>query len=79
VKRLSPSASIALSALAVASLTACGSKAVVGVLLPTTGAAASYGESMKHGIDLAVRQGQADGSLWPWPGSRAWPSRARTS
>jgi len=35
-------------------LTGCGSKPVVGVLLPTTGAAASYGESIESGIRLAL-------------------------
>jgi len=81
VKRLSPSASITLIALAAAALTGCGSKSVVGVLLPTTGAAASYGESMKHGIELAIQQGQADGSLspsvrWIWGDSGSDPAKA---
>jgi branched-chain amino acid transport system substrate-binding protein len=54
---------------------------VVGVLLPTTGAAASYGESMKHGIDLAVKQASADGSLsgsvrWVWGDSGSDPAKA---
>jgi branched-chain amino acid transport system substrate-binding protein len=31
---------------------------VVGVLLPTTGSASTYGESMKHGIDLALEESQ---------------------
>jgi branched-chain amino acid transport system substrate-binding protein len=44
-------------------LTACGSKPVVGVLLPTTGAAASYGDSMKKGIDMALEEARADGSM----------------
>jgi branched-chain amino acid transport system substrate-binding protein len=39
-------------------LGACGSPPVVGVLLPTTGSAASYGDSMKNGIDLALEQGK---------------------
>jgi hypothetical protein len=37
-------------------LTACFSKPIVGVLLPSTGAAASYGESMKEGIDRALEE-----------------------
>jgi branched-chain amino acid transport system substrate-binding protein len=41
-------------------LTACGSKPVVGVLLPMTGSAASYGESMKNGIDLALDEAAGD-------------------
>ncbi len=81
MKRLSPSATITLIALAAAALTGCGSKSVVGVLLPTTGAAASYGESMKRGIELAVQQGQADGSLsplvrWIWGDSGSDPVKA---
>ena len=44
-----------LSVLALAALlTACGSKPIVGVLLPMTGSASSYGESMKNGIDIAL-------------------------
>jgi len=41
---------------------ACGSKPVIGVLLPTTGDASSYGESMKEAIDLAVEEAKAGGS-----------------
>ena len=44
---------------AVSLLTACSSPPVVGVLLPTTGAASSYGESMKNGIDLALEESKA--------------------
>lgn len=43
---------------AVALLSACSSPPVVGVLLPTTGSASSYGESMKNGIDLALEEAQ---------------------
>jgi branched-chain amino acid transport system substrate-binding protein len=39
---------------AVVALSACSSKPVIGVLLPTTGEASNYGESMKRGIDLAL-------------------------
>ncbi len=49
---------LALSA--VVALSACGSKPVVGVLLPMTGEASTYGESMKNGIDLALEMGQGD-------------------
>jgi branched-chain amino acid transport system substrate-binding protein len=81
VKRLSPWPAIILVALAMTTLAGCGSKPMVGVLLPTTGAAASYGESMKRGIELAIRQGQADGSLsssvrWVWGDSGSDPQRA---
>jgi branched-chain amino acid transport system substrate-binding protein len=45
------------------SFTACGSSPVVGVLLPTTGAASSYADSMKKAIDLAVEHAEVEGSL----------------
>jgi branched-chain amino acid transport system substrate-binding protein len=41
---------------AVALLAACSSPPVIGVLLPNTGSASSYGESMKNGIDLALEE-----------------------
>lgn len=65
-------------------LTACGAKPVVGILLPETGAAASYGKSMRHGIALAVEQAKADGS-YPdglalhWADSGTDPDRAVTA
>jgi len=40
----------------------CGSPPVIGVLLPTSGTAASYGESMKQAIELAIDEAKADGS-----------------
>ena len=43
---------------AVAALSACSSKPVVGVLLPMTGEASTYGESMKRGIDIALEMEQ---------------------
>jgi branched-chain amino acid transport system substrate-binding protein len=43
-----------LAIVALVALSACGSKPVVGVLLPMTGDASEYGESMKRGIDLAL-------------------------
>lgn len=46
----------------VITVAACGSKPVIGVLLPTTGDASSYGESMKEAIDLAVEEAKADGT-----------------
>ena len=81
--RPSPSTKIALVLLAAAAITGCGGKPTVGVLIPTTGAAASYGESMKHGIDLAVKQALADGSLsssvrWVWGDSGTDPAKAVT-
>jgi branched-chain amino acid transport system substrate-binding protein len=47
-----------LALTAVVALSACGSKPVVGVLLPMTGEASTYGESMKNGIDLALEMEQ---------------------
>ncbi len=47
---------------AVVVIAGCGSKPVVGVLLPMTGDASSYGISMKEAIDLAVAEAKADGS-----------------
>lgn len=44
----------------VAALSACSSKPVVGILLPMTGDAAPYGESMKNGIDIALDEAAAE-------------------
>jgi branched-chain amino acid transport system substrate-binding protein len=41
---------------AVIFLSACGKSPVVGVLLPMTGTASTYGDSMKKGIDIALDQ-----------------------
>jgi len=49
---------LALSA--VVALSACGRQPVVGVLLPMTGEASTYGESMKRGIDLALELEEAN-------------------
>jgi branched-chain amino acid transport system substrate-binding protein len=49
---------LALSA--VIALSACGRQPVVGVLLPMTGEASTYGESMKRGIDLALESEEAN-------------------
>ena len=45
---------------AISMLSACGSDPVVGVLLPMTGSASTYGQSMKNGIDLALDHDQAN-------------------
>ncbi|MCP4902150.1 MAG: amino acid ABC transporter substrate-binding protein [bacterium] len=42
--------------------TGCNPKPVIGVLLPMSGEIASYGESMKNGIDLALEEAEADGT-----------------
>jgi len=44
----------------VAALSACSSKPVVGILLPMTGDASPYGQSMKNGIDIALEQAKAE-------------------
>lgn len=46
--------------LAILGLSACGSKPVIGVLLAESGDAASYGNSMRQGIELALEQAKAD-------------------
>jgi branched-chain amino acid transport system substrate-binding protein len=61
----------------------CGRKPVVGILLPMTGEAASYGESMKEAIDLAVAQAKADGTFpanltLVWGDSATDPQTGRT-
>jgi branched-chain amino acid transport system substrate-binding protein len=60
VKLQNPAVKILLAAAVIISLSACGSEPIVGVLLPMTGSAATYGESMKNGIDLAVEQERAN-------------------
>jgi branched-chain amino acid transport system substrate-binding protein len=62
-------------------LWSCGSKPVVGVLLPTTGSAASYGGAMKEGIDMALEQAKKGGTLasgaqFVWGDSGSDPTRA---
>jgi branched-chain amino acid transport system substrate-binding protein len=81
VKSLSLSAKIAAIIVAGTVVVGCGSKPVVGVLLPTSGAASPYGNSMKNGIDLAIQQGLADGTLassveFVWADSATDPDRA---
>ena len=72
---------IALIAITTAAVTGCSGSPVVGVLLPTSGAAASYGESMKQGIELAISQGKDDGTMpdsinWVWGDSGSDPQQA---
>ena len=64
-------------------LSGCSSKPIVGVILPTTGAAASYGESIDSGIRLALSDARERGTvptgfevLWADTGSD--PSQAVT-
>jgi branched-chain amino acid transport system substrate-binding protein len=44
-------------------LSGCSGKPIVGVILPTTGAAASYGESIESGIRLAISDVRERGEL----------------
>ncbi len=81
MKSLSLGSKIVVAALAGAVLTGCGSKPVVGVLLPTSGSAASYGNSMKEGIELAIEKGRADGTMpasleFIWADTGTDPTRA---
>lgn len=41
----------------------CGSSPVIGILLPITGEAAPYGESMKQAIELAIDEANANGTM----------------
>ncbi len=68
-------------------LAGCGSKPVIGVLLPTTGSASVYGESIDSGIRLAltdVRQGTLRDETLPadlevvWADTGSDPQRAAT-
>jgi len=81
VKSLSLLSKIAVVALMGVVFVGCGSKPVVGVLLPTSGSAASYGNSMKEGIELAIEQGRADGTMpaslvFVWADTGTDPARA---
>lgn len=74
-------AQILVSLAACLGLTACGSRAVVGFLLPTSGAAASYGDSMKKGIEQALDESKKAGSMpaglqLVWGDSGSDPERA---
>jgi branched-chain amino acid transport system substrate-binding protein len=62
-------------------LSGCSGKPIVGVILPTTGAAASYGESIESGVRLALADARERGELPPgfevvWADSESDPSRA---
>jgi len=62
-------------------LSACGSHPTLGILLPTSGAAAEYGKSMRQAIELAIDQAQEAGETPPgltvvWEDSETDPDRA---
>jgi branched-chain amino acid transport system substrate-binding protein len=67
--------------LVAAVLGGCGSKPIVGVILPSTGAAASYGESIESGIRLALADARAqeqipEGFEVMWADTGSDPERA---
>lgn len=62
-------------------VTGCGSKPVVGVLLPATGEAGTYGESIESGVRLAIsdardRESLPDGFEVIWVDTQSDPERA---
>jgi branched-chain amino acid transport system substrate-binding protein len=74
---------LTIGALAVLSLVlvGCGSKPVVGVLLPTTGEAGTYGESIASGVRLAIsdardREELPSGFEVVWVDTESDPARA---
>jgi branched-chain amino acid transport system substrate-binding protein len=74
---------LTLGALAMLSVVSvgCGSKPVVGVLLPSTGEAGSYGESIESGVRLAIsdardREGLPAGFEVVWVDTQSDPERA---
>jgi branched-chain amino acid transport system substrate-binding protein len=61
--------------------TGCGNKPVVGVLLPTTGEAGTYGESIESGVRLAISDARERGGLPTgfdvvWADTQSDPERA---
>lgn len=78
-----PAFKFVVLALAVFVIAGCGSKPVIGVLLPMTGENDSYGNSMKEAIDLAIAEAKADGT-YPanltivWGDSASDPATGRT-
>lgn len=62
-------------------LSGCSSKPVVGIILPTTGAASSYGQSIESGIRLALADARGRGEVPEgfevlWADSASQPGRA---
>lgn len=65
--------------IAAATLAGCGSKPVVGVVLPISGSASGYGESIESGMRLAINDARDTGQLPPqfevvWADSGSDPS-----
>lgn len=68
---------------AVVLLSGCGSEPVIGVLLAESGSAASYGESMRQGLELALDQAREQGTMeremsFVWGDSASDPNTAVT-
>ncbi len=68
---------------AVLGLAGCGSKPVIGILLAESGSAASYGASMRRGLELALDQARAAGEVgsetrFVWADSATDPNTAVT-
>ena len=73
---------LAIFSFAIAMVVGCGGSPVIGVLLPMSGDASSYGESMKKAIDLALTEAEADGSFPAnltivWGDSASDPTKGR--
>ncbi len=81
MRKLNVILKVCAGALACGGLAACGSKPVIGILLPETGEAESYGAAMKGAMELAIDQAKADGSYPPnltihWANSESDPEIA---
>ncbi len=81
MRKLSVMMKVGAVALACSGLAACGSKPVIGILLPETGEAESYGTTMRGAMELAIDQAKADGSYPPnltihWADSASDPETA---
>ena len=62
-------------------LSACENKPIVGVILPSSGSAGQYGESIESGVRLAISEAREKGQLPPkfevlWADSGSDPARA---
>jgi len=80
-RRVGVSLSIVVGLAGLVVVGGCGSKPVVGIILPTTGAAASYGQSIESGIRLALadareRDELPEGFEVLWADSGSEPARA---
>jgi branched-chain amino acid transport system substrate-binding protein len=72
---------ILVAVLASWTLSGCGVRPVVGVVLPVTGDASGYGESIESGMRLAIADARAKGELPPdfevaWADSKSDPATA---